>query len=150
MFVGFIKVRLKRCHVTTQEFKLKQSQWNCLCRETTPIFNMSMALAEGTDKRLLDIAINVIRAIEVPVTLSDITTLSEYRKDAHISVYTIRQGKLLTSEHKADPVTFADCLHWCLPGAASTWNELIYAYIIRSWCKEFVECSLKYSIQLKK
>ncbi|XP_073150878.1 xylan O-acetyltransferase 1-like [Henckelia pumila] len=123
--------------ITMSPVHQQSLNWNdhneiACARETTPIFNTSMALAVGTDRRLLDVARNVIRATEVPVTLLDITTLSEYRKDAHTSVYTIRQGKLLTPEQKADPAKFADCLHWCLPGVPDTWNELIYAYIIRS------------------
>uniref|UniRef100_A0A5K0UYG4 Uncharacterized protein n=1 Tax=Nymphaea colorata TaxID=210225 RepID=A0A5K0UYG4_9MAGN len=39
-----------------------------------------------------------------------LTTLSEYQKDAHTSVYTIRQGKLLNPEQKANPETYADCI----------------------------------------
>lgn len=86
----------------------------------------------GTEKRLLEIARNVINGMGIPMSLIDITTLSEYRKDGHTSVYTIRQGKLLTPEQKADPATYADCLHWCLPGVPDTWNELLYAHIISS------------------
>ncbi|KAI3472824.1 hypothetical protein Pfo_030419 [Paulownia fortunei] len=113
----------------------QSSNWNhpdgiACARETAPILNTSMSLDMGTDRRLLEVATNVIMATGIPVTLVDITTLSEYRKDAHTSVYTIRQGKLLTPEQKADPATFADCLHWCLPGVPDTWNELLYAHII--------------------
>ncbi|GFY83497.1 trichome birefringence-like protein [Actinidia rufa] len=68
--------------------------------------------------------------IKFPVYFLNITTLSEYRKDAHTSVYTIRQGKMLTDEQKADPATYADCIHWCLPGLPDMWNEFLYARII--------------------
>ncbi|KAK6120234.1 hypothetical protein DH2020_045925 [Rehmannia glutinosa] len=113
----------------------QSSNWNnpdgiTCALETAPILNTSMALEMGTDRRLLEVARKVIKATEIPVTLIDITTLSEYRKDGHTSIYTIRQGKLLTPEQKADPATFADCLHWCLPGVPDTWNELLYANII--------------------
>lgn len=86
----------------------------------------------GTDLRLLQVAKNVISDTQVPVTLLDITSLSTYRKDAHTSVYTIRQGNLLTREQKDDPARYADCLHWCLPGVPDTWNELLYASIVSS------------------
>ena len=77
------------------------------------------------------VAGNVTRSTaRVPVDFIDITTLSEYRKDAHTSVYTIRQGKPLTEEQKADPKAFADCIHWCLPGLPDTWNELLFARIV--------------------
>ncbi|CAK9172119.1 unnamed protein product [Ilex paraguariensis] len=97
-------------------------------KETTPILNMSMPLNVGTDRRLN--AANLIKSMKVPVHFINITTLSEYRKDAHTSVYTIRQGKLLTDEQKADPVNFADCIHWCLPGLPDMWNEFLYTRII--------------------
>ncbi|KAG2541531.1 hypothetical protein PVAP13_9NG715042 [Panicum virgatum] len=62
----------------------------------------------------------------------DITALSELRKDAHTSVHTLRQGKLLTPEQQADPKTYADCIHWCLPGLPDTWNQFLYARIASS------------------
>lgn len=95
-----------------------------------------MPLNVGTDRRLFVIAANVTKSMKVPLHFLNITTLSEYRKDAHTSVYTIRQGKMLTAEQQADPATFADCIHWCLPGLPDTWNEFIYARIIsRSWSR---------------
>ncbi|GKV28273.1 hypothetical protein SLEP1_g37351 [Rubroshorea leprosula] len=99
-------------------------------KETAPVLNMSIPMYLGTDKRLFEVAENVTQSTKVPVHLINITALSEYRKDAHTSVYTLRQGKLLTPEQQADPATFADCIHWCLPGLPDTWNELLYAHII--------------------
>ncbi|CAA0834411.1 Protein ESKIMO 1 [Striga hermonthica] len=114
---------------------IKSLDWNnpngikC-AKETTPILNTSMPLNVGTDRRLLAVAANVTRSMRVPVHFMNITTLSEYRKDAHTSVHTIRQGKLLTPEQQADPTGFADCIHWCLPGLPDTWNEFLYARIM--------------------
>ncbi|XWS07624.1 hypothetical protein CRYUN_Cryun41cG0005200 [Craigia yunnanensis] len=68
-----------------------------------------MYLNVGTDRRLYVIASNITQNMKVPVHFIDITSLSEYRKDAHTSVYTIRQGKMLTPEQQADPATYADC-----------------------------------------
>ncbi|GLT78934.1 hypothetical protein SLA2020_504510 [Shorea laevis] len=99
-------------------------------KETAPVLNMSIPMYLGTDKRLFEVAENVTQSTKVPVHLINITTLSEYRKDAHTSVYTLRQGKLLTPEQQADPAAYADCIHWCLPGLPDTWNELLYAHII--------------------
>ncbi|CAL5363893.1 unnamed protein product [Camellia sinensis] len=98
--------------------------------ETMPIQNMSKKPNVGTDRRLFVIAVNVTRSMKVPVHFLNITRLSEYRKDAHTSIYTIRQGKILTDEQKADPAIYADCIHWCLPGLPDTWNEFIYTRII--------------------
>ncbi|KAJ7959638.1 Protein ESKIMO 1-like [Quillaja saponaria] len=114
---------------------IKSLDWNnpdgAKCAmETTPVINISAPLEVGTDRRLLVIANNVTQSMKVPVYFVNITTLSEYRKDAHTSVYTIRQGKMLTPEQQADPNTYADCIHWCLPGLPDTWNEFLYTYII--------------------
>ncbi|XP_021769204.1 protein ESKIMO 1-like [Chenopodium quinoa] len=101
--------------------------------ETTPILNTSMPINVGTDKRLFRIAHNITQSMKrVPVSFLNITSLSEYRKEAHTSVHTIKQGKLLTPEQQADPETFADCIHWCLPGLPDTWNEFLYTRIISS------------------
>ncbi|KAB1217627.1 Protein ESKIMO 1 [Morella rubra] len=114
---------------------IKSEDWNnpdgikC-AKETTPVLNTSTPLEVGTDRRLFVIAHNVTQSMKVPVHFINITILSEFRKDAHTSVYTIRQGKMLTPEQQADPATYADCIHWCLPGLPDTWNEFLYTRII--------------------
>ncbi|CAA0836615.1 Protein ESKIMO 1 [Striga hermonthica] len=115
---------------------IKSSDWDnpdgikC-AKETSPILDKSMPVNVGTDRRLFVIAANLTKSMSrVPVDFLNITTLSEYRKDAHTSVHTIRQGKLLTPEQQADPTNFADCIHWCLPGLPDTWNEFLYARIM--------------------
>ncbi|XVF40765.1 hypothetical protein PTKIN_Ptkin01aG0141600 [Pterospermum kingtungense] len=113
---------------------MKSSFWNntkgikCM-NETTPILNIS-TLDVGTNRQLLNIAVNVTQSLKIPLHFLNITTLSEYRKDAHTSIYAAPGGKLLTPEQKSDPATYADCVHWCLPGLPDTWNELLYSNII--------------------
>ncbi|KAJ8443922.1 hypothetical protein Cgig2_032746 [Carnegiea gigantea] len=114
----------------------KSMDWNnpdgirC-AKEKMPILNATTPLNVGTDKRLFVIAHNMTQSMKkVPVSFLNITALSEYRKDAHTSVYTIRQGKMLTPEQQADPEQFADCIHWCLPGLPDTWNEFLYTRIL--------------------
>ncbi|KAL0711067.1 hypothetical protein Bca4012_018045 [Brassica carinata] len=100
-------------------------------KETEPILNMSKPVDVGTNRRLQEIAVNVTKSTtKVHVTLLNVTTMSEYRKDAHTSFYGSRNGRLLTPVQKLDPRTFADCYHWCLPGLPDTWNELLSMYII--------------------
>ncbi|XWS74765.1 hypothetical protein CRYUN_Cryun01aG0025600 [Craigia yunnanensis] len=60
-----------------------------------------------------------------PITFLNITQLSSYRKDAHTSIYK-KQWSPLTPEQLANPVSYADCVHWCLPGLQDTWNELLF------------------------
>ncbi|XP_058748215.1 xylan O-acetyltransferase 1-like [Vicia villosa] len=127
--------RTKVFFTGTSPLHIKSEDWNnpdgikC-AKETTPVLNMSTPLNVGTDRRLFVIANNVTKSMKVPVYFINITTLSEYRKDAHTSVYTIRQGKMLTPEQQADPTTYADCIHWCLPGLPDIWNEFLYTQII--------------------
>ncbi|XP_057441784.1 xylan O-acetyltransferase 1-like [Lotus japonicus] len=127
--------RTKVFFSSTSPLHIKSEDWNnpdgikC-AKETTPVLNMSTPLDVGTDRRLFVIANNLTHSMKVPVYFINITTLSEFRKDAHTSVYTIRQGKMLTPEQQADPATYADCIHWCLPGLPDTWNEFIYTRII--------------------
>ncbi|KAG2332383.1 hypothetical protein Bca52824_003563 [Brassica carinata] len=72
-----------------------------------PILNMSKPVDVGTNRRLQEIAVNVTKSTtKVHVTLLNVTTMSEYRKDAHTSFYGSRNG---------------------LP---DTWNELLSMYII--------------------
>lgn len=76
---------------------------------------------------------DALKVLKIDVTLLNITQLSEYRKDAHTSVYGERKGKLLTKEQRANPKDFADCIHWCLPGVPDAWNEILYAYLFKGY-----------------
>ncbi|OEL24527.1 Protein trichome birefringence-like 33 [Dichanthelium oligosanthes] len=84
----------------------------------------------GSDSR--QSMMRVIRKIldgdgaDVPLTFLNITQLSMSRKDAHTSIYK-QQWSEPTAEQLADPKTYADCVHWCLPGLQDTWNELLYS-----------------------
>ncbi|KAJ7981804.1 Trichome birefringence-like family [Quillaja saponaria] len=87
----------------------------------------------GSSLEIMNIVHDVLQKLKINVTLLNITQLSEYRKDAHTSVYGERKGKLLTKEQRANPKSFADCIHWCLPGVPDAWNEILYAYLLRSY-----------------
>ncbi|XP_052183631.1 protein trichome birefringence-like 5 [Diospyros lotus] len=71
----------------------------------------------------------VIREMQVPVVLLNVTKLTNFRKDGHPSVY----GKMRNSSI-ADGIKIStrrqDCSHWCLPGVPDAWNELIYATLV--------------------
>ncbi|KAL1307973.1 hypothetical protein HN51_049885 [Arachis hypogaea] len=82
----------------------------------------------GSDSRksIMQVIGEVFKKSKVPITLLNITQLSSYRKDAHTSIYK-KQWSPLTPEQLANPVSYADCVHWCLPGLQDTWNELLFA-----------------------
>ncbi|XP_027060995.2 protein trichome birefringence-like 41 [Coffea arabica] len=63
--------------------------------------------ARGLQKEALSL-------IKKPVTLLDITHLSQFRKDGHPSIY----GQ--------DGRSGMDCLHWCVGGVPDIWNEILY------------------------
>ncbi|CAK7324794.1 unnamed protein product [Dovyalis caffra] len=65
----------------------------------------------------------VIGAMSKPVHLLDVTTLSQLRKDGHPSVYGHGGHRDL------------DCSHWCLAGVPDTWNQLLYAALLKSYLK---------------
>ncbi|KAK6943437.1 PC-Esterase [Dillenia turbinata] len=73
-------------------------------------------------------AIEQLRTRGLKVQLLNITQLSEYRKDAHPSIYR-NFWHTITQEKLANPHSYADCSHWCLPGVPDIWNEILYAYI---------------------
>ncbi|XP_022764461.1 protein trichome birefringence-like 33 isoform X2 [Durio zibethinus] len=82
----------------------------------------------GSDSRksIMKVIGEVFSKSKIPITFLNITQLSSYRKDAHTSIYK-KQWNPLTPEQLANPVSYADCVHWCLPGLQDTWNELLFA-----------------------
>lgn len=81
----------------------------------------SAAYTEG-DSDQTRVLETVLRDMNNPPFLLDITLLSAMRKDAHPSIYS---GDL-TPGQRANPDHSADCSHWCLPGLPDTWNQLLY------------------------
>ncbi|KAG9160177.1 hypothetical protein Leryth_025959 [Lithospermum erythrorhizon] len=79
--------------------------------------------------RLVEGAIDKLRAGGVKVQMLNITQLSDYRKEAHSSIYR-KQWDPLTEEQLQNPSTYADCTHWCLPGVPDVWNTMLYAYLM--------------------
>ncbi|GJV41630.1 trichome birefringence-like protein 33 [Tanacetum coccineum] len=77
-------------------------------------------------KGIMKVIEDVFKKQKFPLTFLNITQLSLYRKDAHTSIYK-KQWSPLTPEQIANPSSYADCTHWCLPGLQDTWNELLFA-----------------------
>ncbi|GMP51270.1 hypothetical protein CsSME_00017561 [Camellia sinensis var. sinensis] len=96
--------------------------------ETRPIMKRGH-WGTGSNKHIMSIVSNVVRKMKFPVTFINITQLSEYRIDGHASIYNELGGQLLTDEQKTDPLRYADCIHWCLPGVPDTWNQIFLAYL---------------------
>ncbi|XP_020553729.1 protein trichome birefringence-like 34 [Sesamum indicum] len=86
------------------------------------------------NKSQMSIAESTIKKLErrgVKVEYLRITQMSEQRRDAHPSIYRKFYAPI-TEENRKHPMSYSDCLHWCLPGVPDVWNQILYAYIINS------------------
>ncbi|KAL0303601.1 UNVERIFIED_CONTAM: protein trichome birefringence-like 36 [Sesamum radiatum] len=68
----------------------------------------------------------VVRRMEFPVYIQDITAMSALRRDGHPSVYSRALGDKNNQQLKDRS---SDCSHWCLPGVPDTWNEILNAVL---------------------
>ncbi|KAJ8445978.1 hypothetical protein Cgig2_001296 [Carnegiea gigantea] len=64
----------------------------------------------------------------IVVNYMNITKLSQYRRDAHPSIYSSMQWE--DGLEKLDLRAFADCSQRCLPGLPDTWNRLLHASLL--------------------
>ncbi|XP_026661054.2 protein trichome birefringence-like [Phoenix dactylifera] len=102
-------------------------QWNSggQCdNETEPIKNKNYLSAYPPKMRVLE---KVIKGMKTPVSYLNVTRMTDYRKDAHPSIY---RKQNLTEEERRSPERYQDCSHWCLPGVPDSWNELLYAQLL--------------------
>ncbi|KAF3670135.1 Protein trichome birefringence-like 11 [Capsicum annuum] len=59
------------------------------------------------------------------IGLLNITGMTSHRKDGHLSLYYLGPNVGPVPLHKQD------CSHWCLPGVPDSWNELLYAILLK-------------------
>ncbi|KAM0048088.1 putative PMR5 domain, PC-Esterase [Helianthus debilis subsp. tardiflorus] len=84
---------------------------NC-AKETLP---MNGSTYPGSAPRAEMVVEQVLSGITKPVSLLNITSLSQLRKDAHPSTFNIFG---------------MDCTHWCVAGLPDTWNLLLSAVLV--------------------
>ncbi|XP_072975234.1 protein trichome birefringence-like 34 [Typha angustifolia] len=122
-------VSLSPTHVWGEEWGMPNNH-NCY-NESEPI-SIEGYTGRGSDytmMRIVESTVENLRNKGLNVKILNITQLSEYRKDGHPSIYR-KQWDTLSEDQLADPTSYADCTHWCLPGVPDVWNELLYTYII--------------------
>ncbi|XP_021775604.1 protein trichome birefringence-like 40 [Chenopodium quinoa] len=79
-------------------------------------------------KSLVNVVERQIKGMRKPqVNYLNITKLSEYRIDAHPSMYRYKDWNTLAQKYGNNLNNYVDCSHWCLPGVPDTWNRLLYA-----------------------
>ncbi|XP_071738457.1 protein trichome birefringence-like 34 [Rutidosis leptorrhynchoides] len=106
---------------------------NSNCYYETRLITKDGYTGNGTDPKMMRIVKNTINQLKtrgLNVQIINITQLSEYRKEGHPSIYR-KQWDPLTEEQISDPSSYADCVHWCLPGVPDVWNELLFTYIFQ-------------------
>lgn len=90
--------------------------------ETEPVLSGAILNNYSLKMKIVE---EVIKDMQVPVVLLNVTRLTNFRKDGHPSIY----GKNTTAGKKVS-TRRQDCSHWCVPGVPDTWNELIYATLV--------------------
>lgn len=96
--------------------------------ETLPDLGETKVTSQTWPK--LTIASQVLSAHSSSPKLKDmnvlnITIMSHKRKDGHSSLYYLGPGAGPASIHRQD------CSHWCLPGVPDSWNELLFALLLK-------------------
>ncbi|KNA07360.1 hypothetical protein SOVF_172640 [Spinacia oleracea] len=109
----------------------KMRQYNEWCYNVTQIMPEE-SYVSVYPKSLLNTIESLIAKMSKPqVNYLNITKLSEYRIDAHPSVFRSKDWKNTVAKDYDNKISnYADCSHWCLPGVPDTWNRLLYASII--------------------
>lgn len=107
------------------------SGMNCY-KETEPISEEGYrgSLTDVGMMQIAEAAIGELKSRGLQMEYINITRLSDYRKDAHPSIHK-RQWKPLTQERLRNPKSYADCVHWCLPGVPDVWNQILYVYLMK-------------------
>ncbi|CAM8961895.1 unnamed protein product [Rhodiola kirilowii] len=127
-------VSMSPTHQRGEEWGGRAGQ-NCF-NETSPVAKAKY-WGTGSETKLMRIVENTISSLKhrgINIQMLNITQLSEYRKEAHPSIYR-KQWEPLSKDQLSDPSSYADCIHWCLPGVPDTWNEILYTYIVQSVLK---------------
>lgn len=99
--------------------------------ETSPIDKEGYN-GKGSDPKMMRVLENMLDGLKnrgLNMQMINITQLSEYRKEAHPSIYR-KQWEPLKENEILNPNSYSDCIHWCLPGVPDVWNQLLYAYIV--------------------
>ncbi|CAA7030533.1 unnamed protein product [Microthlaspi erraticum] len=98
-------------------------QWNSggHCREAKKPLNQTFKLSDSAGKNT--IVEEVLKQMKTPVTPLNVSGLSQYRIDAHPSIYGVKP-----ENRRSQAVQ--DCSHWCLPGVPDTWNHLLYLHLL--------------------
>lgn len=72
------------------------------------------------------IAMDVLSQHLNVLRLLNVTHMTSMRQDGHPSMYHREVDNATAALQKSQ-----DCVHWCLPGVPDSWNELLYALVLK-------------------
>ncbi|CDP03616.1 unnamed protein product [Coffea canephora] len=128
------EVNLKKTHVFFRSYApvhFRGGDWKTggSCHlETLPELVSSRVPSETSVevRTTTDVFVNLIKKSELQnVELLNVSRMTSQRKDGHSSLY------YLGPKAGPAPLHRQDCSHWCLPGVPDSWNELLYAALLR-------------------
>ncbi|XP_038711813.1 protein trichome berefringence-like 7 isoform X1 [Tripterygium wilfordii] len=94
------------------------SHWSDHSRRSCNVTQHPVSETEGRDQSLFtDTILEGVKNMTVPVTVLQITSMSAFRRDAHVGKW-------------SDSQLVPDCSHWCLPGVPDMWNEIVFSYLL--------------------
>ncbi|KMZ71887.1 Protein trichome birefringence-like 35 [Zostera marina] len=120
-------VTMSPTHLWSWEWDSAGKEGNCY-GEKAPIEKEGY-WGTGSDLSTMRMVDDVLNKLGSKVSVLNITQLSEYRKDGHPSTYR-KFWEIFSQKQLANPTSYADCIHWCLPGVPDTWNELLYQHLL--------------------
>ncbi|XP_025633828.1 protein trichome birefringence-like 35 isoform X2 [Arachis hypogaea] len=118
-------VTMSPTHLWSREWK-PGSEGNCY-GEKDPI-DFEGYWGSGSDIPTMHSVEKILSNLSSKVSVINITQLSEYRKDGHPSIFR-KFWEPLRPEKLANPPSYSDCIHWCLPGVPDVWNELLFHFL---------------------
>ncbi|CAF2049150.1 hypothetical protein HID58_035909 [Brassica napus] len=97
-------------------------EWNSggHCREAKNLLNQTFKPSYSGKNIIVE---EVLKQMKTPVTLLNVSGLSQYRIDAHPSIFGAKP-----ENRRSQAVQ--DCSHWCLPGVPDTWNHFLYLHLL--------------------
>ncbi|CAH8319432.1 unnamed protein product [Eruca vesicaria subsp. sativa] len=98
-------------------------EWNSggHCREANKLLNQTFKPSYSGKNIIVE---EVLKQMKTPVTLLNVSGLSQYRIDAHPSIFGAKP------ENRRRSQAVQDCSHWCLPGVPDTWNHFLYLHLL--------------------
>ncbi|RZC60616.1 hypothetical protein C5167_022384 [Papaver somniferum] len=111
---------------SVSHYRSEMEHWGKCNKETEPIMSDETYIERSPAQ--VKVLEKALRRMKTPVLYLNVSKLTYYRTDAHPSVY----GKNFTAQERIIALDHQDCVHWCLPGVPDTWNELLYASLLKA------------------